>query len=113
MSFTCTICQNHFNSQHFVRLYEDLYEEIYKDNLFREKTEFTYVHPICASFFLETELIVLISGTNPCLLNSSGNKIVTEAIFCNFKEILKHSQENCQICISHSGHEVLIPCAAR
>ncbi len=110
MSSTCTICRKSNNSQHFVRLYEDSYEEVYQNNLLREKTEFTFVHPICASFFWQTELIVLNSLTNPCLLDASENKIMTEAIICNSKEISRQNSQNCEVCSIKLDEEMLIAC---
>lgn len=110
MSLVCTICKNNTTSQHFVRLYHDTYEELFKNCLFHEKTAFSYVHLTCASFFLETELIILNGATNPPPADSNENSIVAETIVCNYKTITDQSPDKCTMCYNTPENETLAQC---
>jgi len=113
MSHLCTICRNHTDSPHYLRLYQDSYEEIFTDNLFQIESDFSYVHPACASFFPETELLIINSVTNPCLLKSTDKKVVTETIVCNYKNLVDRTNKNCLVCSQTlDSKETLLPCLA-
>ena len=113
MTHKCTVCQIEATIEELVRLYDDSYEEVYRNSYIKGKIDHSYVHLICSSFFLQTELIILNNISKSHLLNDSENSKSTEVIICNFKGLKDQSKHKCLICSELTETEVLIPCLAK